>query len=413
MHAFAPPLPPGVAPIAINPLSVPRGVKLVDELTGAPAGIQLTLHGVTFYYSDVANQQLDYASVLHKIAPLLAELETSGSSVGTQAERSAKSVRSRALQAEVVSMADAMANAHINAKRFELAIPAALRSLRTTIALHGDGAVEAVPAYLILAEANLGLARTVQADGFLSTANYILVKQPSAPTRLRSRLHRNFGRLYAAQGNNAAALDAFSRDIYFSTLAVGPESIETSIGFFFMAQVFAAQARMEAALAFFDKVVDIFYKRMLGARSSISTALNIDFNLLSPETYLKRLDAAAKAGGGAVPPLTGAAITASASLADTSNAPRPGERVPLTEVQTAEALEMLEFVARVRESHLGKQHISYGEVHYTMALVLVDCDRTADAVPCLHAAEAIFVEHLGEEHPSTADVRALLSKIAA
>jgi hypothetical protein len=70
----------------------------------------------------------------------------------------------------------------------------------------------------------------------------------------------------------------------------------------------------------------------------------------------------------------------------------PGTR--LTDTQVSEGLEMLDFICRVRETHLGKTHIATGEVMYTEALVMMDAGRDAGAIPLLEGAQAIFVEHL-------------------
>jgi len=247
----------------LNPLSIPRGVKLVDELTGEPATLVAVLDGVSYHYATAESQKLDEMGILHRIGPVMGELATL--TRATQGDRATQAKRIRALQEDLAAACEAVANHYLGAKQFERAIPAALRGLRARIALYGEGSLELVRAYLVLAEVNLGLNRTAQAEEFLSTCNYILVKA-TGPTatgpasaaaatggssgestnRLRSRMHRNFGRLYAAQGNNAAALEAFARDIYYATLSLGPEHIDVSIGYFFMAQVFAAQARMEA-----------------------------------------------------------------------------------------------------------------------------------------------------------------------
>ena len=60
--------------------------------------------------------------------------------------------------------------------------------------------MEMVPPYLLLAEANLGLGRFKQAEEFLSLANWSVLKNPGCSNAVRSQLHRNFGKLYSAQG---------------------------------------------------------------------------------------------------------------------------------------------------------------------------------------------------------------------
>lgn len=401
----------------LNPLSIPRGVRLVDELTGEPAKFVATLDGTCFYYSSPQSFQLDYDGVLEKIYGHLSRLAVLGNASGTAAERAANAKKIKQLQKEIADICERTAQEHLIAKDFELAVPPALRSLRTLISLYGESTLELVPAYLVLAEVNLGLSRVTQAEEFLSTASYILVKQQPTPTDavttagtspapsslslLRSRLHRNFGRLYAAQGNNSGALDAFSRDIYFSSmLQGGPESVDVSIGYFFMAQVLAAQGQMESSLVFFDRVVDCWYRHLQADRSAISVALGIDFNKRGPEQYfgdaratalalrskaleegkMVPVEAAALAAGATPQAAVAAALAAGGGSGSSDGTSKPAplvptEPVPLTETQVREGSEMLEFITHVRATQLGPHHVSTAEARYTHALVLLQAPR--------------------------------------
>ena len=46
------------------------------------------------------------------------------------------------------------------------------------MSVFGNGRIELVPSYLLLAEANLGLGRFKQAEEFLSLANWSILKNP-------------------------------------------------------------------------------------------------------------------------------------------------------------------------------------------------------------------------------------------
>ncbi len=83
--------------------------------------------------------------------------------------------------------------------QFELAVPGALQSLRFSMEVYGPGRIELVSAYVLLAEANLGMQKFKQAEEFLLYANWSMLKNPHCSNELRSQLHRNFGKLYAAQ----------------------------------------------------------------------------------------------------------------------------------------------------------------------------------------------------------------------
>ena len=143
--------------VPVNPLSAPRGVRLLDELSGKPATLEWAVGGSTrFYYATHASFQTDWDGVLCALAPLYAELAAANDTVGTQAERAAQAVRISEIQQHMVAICEHAAQHHLVRKRFELAIPAALRGLRLLIGLHGDASVRLLPAYLQLAEGGCG-----------------------------------------------------------------------------------------------------------------------------------------------------------------------------------------------------------------------------------------------------------------
>merc|ERR1712139_501706 len=121
---------------------------------------------------------------------------------------------------------------------FELAIPGALQALRHSAQVFGQGRLELIPHYLLLAEANMGLDRHKQAEEYLSLANWAVVKTPDVGLDVRSQLHRNFGKLYASQGRHEEALQQLAHDVYYSSLMVGPEHVDTCAGYYSMGNVF-------------------------------------------------------------------------------------------------------------------------------------------------------------------------------
>ena len=175
--------------------------------------------------------------------------------------------------------------------------------------------MEMVPPYLQLAEANLGLGRFQQAEEFLSLANWSVLKNPDCSNAIRSQLHRNFGKLYSAQGKLDQALQELAKDIYCSSLEVGPEHVDTSAGYYHMALVFFTQHRLENALAFYDKVVDIWYKFLASVRNDTELAQS------------------------------------------------------LSESQLQEGMEMLNNILTTRMKLLGTNHIATGEAKYTLGLL--------------------------------------------
>ena len=77
-----------------------------------------------------------------------------------------------------------------------------------------------MPAYLLLAEANLGILKYRPAEEYLTLANWAVLKTPNCSNALRSQLRRNFGRLYASQGKYEEALRQLADDVYYSSLMV-------------------------------------------------------------------------------------------------------------------------------------------------------------------------------------------------
>lgn len=102
--------------------------------------------------------------------------------------------------------------------QFELAIPAALQALRLAMTIYGQNSVELVPSYLLLGEASIGLKNYIQAEEYLSLAQWSILKAPDCDQELRAQLHRNFGLLYSSQGNYDEAAKNFAKDVSYDLL---------------------------------------------------------------------------------------------------------------------------------------------------------------------------------------------------
>ena len=59
----------------------------------------------------------------------------------------------------------------------------------------------------------LGLGRLSQAEEYLAQAQWTVLKTPECPDSIRSKLFRNLGLLYAAQGNYPDALSQLADDV--------------------------------------------------------------------------------------------------------------------------------------------------------------------------------------------------------
>ncbi|XP_031142053.2 zinc finger MYND domain-containing protein 12 isoform X2 [Sander lucioperca] len=139
------------------------------------------------------------------------------------------------------------------------ALPAAQFCLRCSIDLHGPSTVQMVPAYLLLAEANMGLGNLARVAELLSQAEWAVLKSPECGHAVRHRLHRSLGRLHTATGNLEAALLNFADDIYFASEEYSLDSTVTCGGYFLMADVFTKQGKMPIARSLYSQVAHTWH----------------------------------------------------------------------------------------------------------------------------------------------------------
>uniref|UniRef100_A0A7N5JBK2 Zinc finger MYND-type containing 12 n=1 Tax=Ailuropoda melanoleuca TaxID=9646 RepID=A0A7N5JBK2_AILME len=104
-------------------------------------------------------------------------------------------------QKHLIEFCYTVAQKYLFEGKHEAAVPAALHSLRFRMNVHGLSSVELVPAYLLLAEASLGLGQIVQAEEYLSQAQWTVLKSTDCCYATHSLLHRNLGLLHIAKEN--------------------------------------------------------------------------------------------------------------------------------------------------------------------------------------------------------------------
>ncbi|KAJ3247218.1 Zinc finger MYND domain-containing protein 12, partial [Chytriomyces hyalinus] len=204
----------------INPLANPKGVKLGCELCGKPA--------------------------------------TPVAILGSEEERLHRDKQTRHRQIQLLELSKTEAHKKLFEGHYNLAIPAALQALRFSMDVYGQDSIELVPSYLLLGEASIGLKQFPQAEDYLSLAKWAILKAEDCENKIRSQMHRNFGLLYASQGNYQEALNQIAHDIYFSSLEKGPENILVLGGYFQLGNVFHKQGKLEQVTTVFDKVVSIW-----------------------------------------------------------------------------------------------------------------------------------------------------------
>ncbi|XP_010860961.1 PREDICTED: zinc finger MYND domain-containing protein 12 isoform X2 [Bison bison bison] len=196
----------------IYPLAVPKGRRLCCEVCDAPAERVCGACTVT-YYCGVVHQRADWGSIHEKICQLLIPLRTSMPFYTSEEERQHGLQQLQQRQKHLIELCYTVAQKYIFEGKHEDAVPAALHSLRFRMNVHGLNSVELVPAYLLLAEASLGLGRVVQAEEYLSQAQWTVLKSTECSYAIHSLLHRNLGLLYMAKENYEEARYHLANDV--------------------------------------------------------------------------------------------------------------------------------------------------------------------------------------------------------
>uniref|UniRef100_A0A8C0ICK6 Zinc finger MYND-type containing 12 n=1 Tax=Bubo bubo TaxID=30461 RepID=A0A8C0ICK6_BUBBB len=147
----------------------------------------------------------------------------------------------------IIDLACRTAQGFVLDGKHEEAIPAALHALRFSTEVYGSNSVQLVPAYLLLAEASTGAGRLLQASKYLSQAQWIVLRTPDCSVAVQHKLHRSLGLFCAAEENFEQALYHLANDIYLASSMFGLKSIETSGGYFHMANIFFRQNKMDIA----------------------------------------------------------------------------------------------------------------------------------------------------------------------
>ncbi|KAJ4458783.1 putative MYND finger family protein [Paratrimastix pyriformis] len=174
--------------ILVSPLASPKGVKYECEMCGKIASIKCKHCGVTFYCSP-EHQRIDWDGIHHKICPVLNQIR-SPAVLSSERERAKREHMKEKTMLSIIEISKSEAMRNLVSNHFELAMAGALQAQRHSMEIFGANRVELVPAYLLLAEASMGLEHHRQAEGYLSKAKYNVLKHPDCPNILRSRLHR-------------------------------------------------------------------------------------------------------------------------------------------------------------------------------------------------------------------------------
>ncbi|KAF3696735.1 Zinc finger MYND domain-containing protein 12 [Channa argus] len=160
---------------------------------------------------------------------------------------------------ELIEICRLVAQNKLSERKHREALPAAQFCLRCSIDVHGPSNVQLVPAYLLLAEANMGLGDLALVTELLSQAEWAVLKSPDCGYAVHHQLQRSLGRLHMATGKLEAALFNFANDIYYASEEYGLDSTVTCGGYFLMADVFAKQGKTMIARSLYFQVADSWH----------------------------------------------------------------------------------------------------------------------------------------------------------
>ncbi|NXP44714.1 ZMY12 protein, partial [Heliornis fulica] len=202
----------------------------------------------------VDHQKADWVSIHEKICQLLIPVPTSLPLLLSEKERKHGTEQLVRRQKYIMELSFSRAQQFVWDGKHKEAIPAALHALRFGTQVYGSNSVPLVPAYLLLAEVSACVGSLPQASKYLSQAQWIVLKTPDCSAAVQYQLHRSLGHFYAAKGNFEQALYHLANDVYLASSTFGLKSLETSGGYFHMANVFFHQKKMDIANSLYAEV---------------------------------------------------------------------------------------------------------------------------------------------------------------
>ncbi|KAM9751430.1 zinc finger MYND domain-containing protein 12 [Menidia menidia] len=242
------------AAFKVLPLAFPKGKEQFCEICQREANLQCTKCRVTFY-CDSEHQQADWVGIHERICQMLVPIRTPSLKQSRRKEK-------QLMKAELIEICRNTAQSKLSqGKHFE-ALPAAQFCLRCCIDVHGPNTIQLVPAYLLLAETNMGLGNLALVADLLSQAEWAILKSPECDRSLRQRLHRSLGRLHTATGNLEAALFHFANDIYYASEEFGVDSTVVCYGYFLMADAFIKQGKMAIVHSLYTEVAFTWHRHL-------------------------------------------------------------------------------------------------------------------------------------------------------
>ncbi|XP_075898515.1 zinc finger MYND domain-containing protein 12 isoform X2 [Nelusetta ayraudi] len=238
----------------IYPLALPKGTEKLCELCSKRAYLQCPKCRVTFYCNE-SHQQADWVGIHKRICQLLTYIR----SETMMSFHPENHVELQLQREELIEICRLVAESKLSEGKHQEALPAAQFYLRCSKDVYGPAVVELVPAYLLLADANIGMNNLSLVAELLSQAEWAVLKTPDCGYAVHQRLHRSLGRLHTITGELDAALFDFGNDIYFASEEYGLDSVVTCGGYFLMADVFVKMDNMAVAHSLYSEVTRIWH----------------------------------------------------------------------------------------------------------------------------------------------------------
>ncbi|KEG07257.1 zinc finger, MYND domain containing 12 [Trypanosoma grayi] len=204
-----------------------------------------------------------WVSLESKFNELMRLMDAPANGINALAARAAHGERVSTVIEQLLDRAQAESRRLLVEGNGEAAAEAGVKTLRLKERFYGKASLKLVPAYLHLARTNQFLGQYGNAEEMLSLAHFIILNHSEdVDTSMKAELHQTFGLLYAADNKLEAAVKHLTSATYYLSLLNGPEHVLTTFGFFDLANVFATQASMEAAMALYDTVKSIWLRHM-------------------------------------------------------------------------------------------------------------------------------------------------------
>lgn len=266
--------------LKVNPLANPKGTKKLCHLCQHPAKIQCPHCRVT-YYCGIEDQKHDWNGIHSQVCSLIALLRAPLPHANSEIERKHRRQQQQRNRDHIIEVALTEGRKQLHNGEPSLAFPPSLLALKLLTETHGSAHIQLTPALLLLAQSAIGQGQLREAEQYLSQAQWTVSQTPSTSSSLRSQLHRNLGLLATARGDFINARKYFAEDIYQSSVAHSPRSIQTVGGLFYLGNVFLKQSKPSVALSLHEQVVKIWMSHLEGIVKEMDKAIHTPLSSLS------------------------------------------------------------------------------------------------------------------------------------